>query len=89
MSGGAFEYNQYRISEIINGIETAIKNNNVEDEYGYCTNYSKDTIDKFKVAIKYLKQARGMAQRIDWLLSDDDGEETFHERWKEDKLNNK
>lgn len=31
-----------------------------------------------------MKQAEVYAQRIDWLLSGDDGEESFHERLKED-----
>ena len=31
-----------------------------------------------------LKQAEIYAQRIDWLLSGDDGEESFHERLKEE-----
>jgi hypothetical protein len=25
-----------------------------------------------------------MAQRVDWLISGDDGEESFHQRWKEE-----
>lgn len=46
--------------------------------------YSKETIKEFKKAVKYLKKAQIYAQRIDWLLSGDDGEETFHKRLKED-----
>lgn len=46
-------------------------------------NYSKETIREFKKGIKLLKQAEVYAQRIDWLLSGDDGEKEFHERLKE------
>lgn len=46
--------------------------------------YSKETIRELKKAIKLLKQAEVYAQRIDWLLSGDDGEDNFHECLKED-----
>lgn len=46
--------------------------------------YFKETIREFEKGIKLLKQAEVYAQRIDWLLSGDDGEKEFHERLKED-----
>ena len=46
--------------------------------------FSEDTMQEFKLAVWYLKQALVYTQRIDWLLSGDDGEETFHERLKKD-----
>jgi hypothetical protein len=51
--------------------------------------YPDEVIEKFKEAVKYLKIAEVYAQRVDWLLSADDGEETFLERLDEDlkKLN--
>ena len=54
-------------------------------------NYSKETIKEFKKGLAILKKAYIYAQRIDWLLSDDDGEESFHKRLKEelDNLKNK
>ena len=51
-------------------------------KYYYC--FEPETIEKFKVAYQKLKEAYIYAQRIDWLLSGDDSEETFHERLKED-----
>lgn len=61
------------------------------DEHGelypwakYYYSYSPETIEKFKEGYKKLMEAYIYAQRIDWLLSGDDGEETFHERLKED-----
>jgi len=50
----------------------------------YYYSYSPETIEKFKEGYKKLMEAYIYAQRIDWLLSGDDGEETFHERLKED-----
>lgn len=46
--------------------------------------FSEETIKEFKKGLSYLKKAAIYAQRIDWLLSGDDGEETFHNRLKED-----
>jgi hypothetical protein len=49
--------------------------------------YSDETIENFKLGVKKLKEAYIYAKRIDWLLSGDDGEETFIERLKEDLKN--
>jgi len=84
MSGGNFDYAQYRINDIIVGIEELIKRNSVCDEQGYCNGFSQATLLKFEEGIDFLKVAEVYAQRIDWLASGDDGEETFHERLKED-----
>ncbi len=46
--------------------------------------YSTETIREFKKAVALLRKAAIYVQRIDWLLSDDDGEENFHERLKEE-----
>lgn len=64
------------------------------DEYGfkvypYYPDYTEDTLAEFRKAVVILKQAAIYAQRIDWLLSGDDSEESFHGRLKEElkKLN--
>ena len=49
-----------------------------EDLYHY--KYPDEVIEKFKESLTILRQAAVYAQRIDWLLSGDDGEETFLER---------
>ena len=46
--------------------------------------YSKETIEEFKKGLAILRKAYIYAQRIDWLLSGDGGEESFHERLKEE-----
>lgn len=53
-----------------------------EDLYHY--KYPDEVIEKFKEGILLLKKAQVYAQRIDWLISGDDGEETFLKRLKED-----
>ena len=85
MSGGRFDYAQYRLSEIVDSIEQEIRDNDKsEDDYSTPHNFKPGTLAEFQKGIDYLKKAQVYAQRIDWLVSGDDGEETFHERLKED-----
>lgn len=46
--------------------------------------YTIETLQEFETAAKLLRKAFIYAHRIDWLLSGDDGEDTFHERLKKD-----
>ena len=79
MSGGHFQHRQYIISDIANSIKSEIiKNRDAEHKF------SQKTINEFQKAIKVLKQAEIYVDRIDWLLSYDDSEKSFHERLKED-----
>jgi hypothetical protein len=81
MSGGRFDYSQYRISQIAEDIETVIFNNNDDtlDEYGDTRgrHYNDEVIARFREAVKALRVAYVYAQRADWLLSGDDGEDSF------------
>ena len=88
MSGGHFNYDQYKIEYIADEIEQLIINNDSEelDEYG-CrlgSHFTPETIDEFKKGLLLLRQARVYVQRIDWLVSGDDGEDSFHRRLKHD-----
>lgn len=74
MSGGHFNYNQYRISSIGDDVEQLIRDNK----------YDSEVIEKFKEGLKVLNEAFVYAQRIDWLVSGDDGEENFLGRLQED-----
>ena len=80
MSGGQFNYEQFRISNIEDGIERLIKTNNRDDGF----HFNDEVIEKFTEALEYLRIARIMANRIDWLVSGDDSEETFFERLNEE-----
>lgn len=72
------------------GVEYEVSERIVEhyyDEDGneiYYQDYEPETIEEFRKAIKVLREAAVYAQRIDWLLSGDDGEETFHKRLKKE-----
>jgi hypothetical protein len=98
MSGGHFDYSQYKIREIadsveqliiINGKEIPRRNRNSWDGTHYYE-YPPDVIEKFKEGLKILRQAEVYAQRIDWLVSGDDGEKSFLKRLEDDlkKLEN-
>lgn len=60
------------------------ENGNAYENAKYYYNFSDETIDEFKKGIELLKKAFVYAQRIDWLVSGDDGEESFHRRLKEE-----
>lgn len=103
MSGGAFDYAQFHLQQIYEHIKDEVDNNNVApcpdngNSWEEAINkkfhengdkrWKDETINTFKTGLKYLRLAYIYAQRIDWLLSDDDGEETFHKRLKEDLQN--
>lgn len=81
MSGGRYEYFQrrYEWDEAIDDIQNQIDENP--------NSFSDKTIGEFEMALVVIKTAKVCLHRIDWLLSGDDGEESFHERLREDLLN--
>lgn len=74
MSGGHFDYVQYRFTDPISSIKNEI-------EYG---EWTEETKQRFQEGIKALEIAATYLHRIDWLISGDDGEETFHIRLTQD-----
>jgi hypothetical protein len=79
MSGGTFDYIQYRLDDIIERLEEEITENP--------QNFSNETITEFKQLIYVIKAARIGIHRVDYLLAYDDDEASFHRRLEED-LNN-
>ena len=77
MSGGYFEYDQYKLGQIADIIKDHIYHNNLEELGQYGRSYSEETIAQFKIAVYVLKFAQIYAHRIDWLLSGDDSELSF------------
>lgn len=105
MSGGHFEYNQYRFADIADEIERVISANGVEktpeqvkrdfpwvdvtnetefEWYKYDYNYPEEVVNELKKGVDMIRKAQIYAHRIDWLLSDDDGEDTFLRKLKEE-----
>jgi hypothetical protein len=88
MSGGYFDYNQYRIDYIADAIEELIASNDDQstDEWGDPVGrmFSDQTIAELETALKYLRLAKIYTHRIDWMVSGDDCEDSFNKRLKED-----
>jgi len=86
MSGGHFDYKQWEIGNIADEVEQLILTNDSEelDEWGYRkgSHFTPETIAEFKKGLTVLRQAYVYAQRIDWLVSGDDGEDSFLRRLK-------
>ena len=87
MSGGSFDYEQYKIRYIADSVEQEIRDS-LASEGGksdeFYEPYSEATIVEFKRGLDILRQAEIYAQRMDWLMAGDDGEESFHSRLKEE-----
>lgn len=96
MSGGRFDYDQFRIKSIAEQIEEHLDDMGKE-RYDVDSSFMRDFYDKYpeakynpvesdivqekmREAIKALKIAHIYAQRVDWYLSGDDGEESFLSR---------
>ena len=95
MSGGTFDYKQYQIQILVDELQEYIDKNGrlktqeeLDDEpwnkETHHYKYPDEVIDKFKEAVKSLKQAEIYATRVDRLLSGDDSEKTFFERLDEE-----
>jgi len=88
MSGGHFHYRQYEIEQIADAVEQLILTNfSAEtDQWGSTIghNLKPNTIAEFRRGLALLRQAGVYAQRIDWLISGDDGEDSFHTRLADD-----
>ena len=84
MSGGHFDYAQSRIREVADEIERICDQNDdkTPDRYGEPSGYGYEpaTVTMLRDAVRALRVAYVYAQRADWLLSGDDGEEAFRRR---------
>lgn len=54
------------------------------EDGGYYTEIPDDILEEFKNAVHHLRVAAIYAQRVDWYMSGDDGEESFRSRLKQD-----
>jgi len=104
MSGGHWDYLQYRFTDVAEDVKKLIEKNGKEktereltedswrdpewyekypeDKFHY--KYSDEIIEKFKEGLKHIELAQIYMQRLDWLLSGDDGDESFMSRLEED-----
>ena len=104
MSGGHWEYLQYRLEDVSGDLLKLVEKNGQpksaeelkeerwnddewyekypEEKYHY--KYPDEVIEEFKKGAEVIKLAQTYMQRLDWLLSGDDGEESFLKRLKEE-----
>ncbi len=80
MSGGHFSGAEGVLLLIAEQIEDMIADNDKQGGYGY----SPDTISEFKHAVYLARSAYAYLNRVDYLVSGDDGEDGFHERLADD-----
>ena len=95
MSGGHFDYHQYKISNIADEIELYIDKceRKEKKDWGYTDkdgNYiqyiyeePEEVLNQFREAVKALRRAFVYAHEVDWYLSGDTGEDSFLKRVKE------
>ena len=101
MSGGKFDYQQFHISNIADGIEQEVimsgkpiprnrwsyyERQEYEDLHIPPMHYAfpESVLRKMEEAVYALKRAAIYAQRTDYLLCGDDGEESFERRLREE-----
>jgi hypothetical protein len=88
MSGGAFNYAQHSIRDIIDKLDRVMEQQNqLNPDYGkdiwepeFLREDSLEVQLIIAEGIHALKRAYIFAQRIDWYLSGDDGEESLYRR---------
>lgn len=73
MSGGYFNYEERRLETIAEKLREAVNN---AQERGL----SDRTVREFKRALRLVEHTYAYLHRIDYFLSADDSEETFHEQ---------
>lgn len=78
MSGGRFDYNQASLINLSEDIQEIIDRNNPLNPGD---RHSPEIIARYQEAVYNLERTYQMVQRIDWLESQDDGPESFMERW--------
>lgn len=87
MSGGRYDYKQYELNDFADDLER-IAHNGREVFWGHgeeiFDKYPEDISEAFLTGARKLREASVYLHRADWLLSGDDGEDSFRERLKED-----
>ena len=83
MSGGHFEYRQHYIKDIIESLESVKGKVDRKEEYYHYDDKDR-LIKEINNALFYLDRAYVYTQRLDYLVSCDDGEDNFYIRLRED-----
>jgi hypothetical protein len=91
MSGGAFDYMNLRLRDIVLTIDDVVEKSKsgVKDEYGFCPRYSKETLKELSRISQECKLLYHTLHIADYLLSDDTSEDTFIDEIKKHRKNKK
>ena len=85
MSGGYFNYNSVVLIDVADSIDELISNNDSEEKDSYgCpigNKFSPETIAKMMQTYMFLITAAEMMRRVDYLVSGDYNEKSFHDIW--------
>lgn len=91
MSGGFFDYQQHRLEDMAGKLDEVIARSGSPIEYGedvdpkyaptHHDSFPPDILARFRETAHELRRVGDMLQRVDWLMSGDDGEGTFRHRW--------
>ena len=90
MSGGQYDYIQFRIGQLAEDIEADILKQGKESEWcseddKYYNGIYPDDINQTMLDTLFkVKEVEVYVQRLDWYLSGDDGEDSYRERLKSD-----
>jgi len=81
LSGGAFDYQDSRLDDIADTLRIKIaKCRKGHEYYDYPERFLNEMISTYRKT----KELRVLLQRMDWVLSGDDGVDTYFERITED-----
>jgi hypothetical protein len=81
MSGGHFNYNEYRLIEMAESIDALLEQSpHKMNEYGdgLQYDYNQKTLEEFRKTANMLREAYKRLKRIDYLVSGDDSEYDFN-----------
>lgn len=90
MSGGHFDYVQYRIDNAADDLERFIArcDSGEADENPFSPENTAAVVAKFRECERTLRRAYAMLQRVDYLISGDDSEDSFFSRWQKEVPSN-
>lgn len=82
MSGGHFDYVNYRLDDIADSINAQIKENQESKDH-YQERYPEAVVARLQRTALECRRVSRMLKHADYLFSGDDGTESFLEHWKE------
>ncbi len=83
MSGGHFQYDEFKMQHMAEQIDFEIQHNDLPDpQYGQTNGYSKEVLFYMQYTRDALMHSHKMTKHLDYLLSGDTGQEDYLERVK-------